>query len=165
MQGSGGLILSMPTPIEHRTASQTERKPGPTRGRNLLIPPPSSHVAFCVWPICPATRSTGLAGMKQSFGARPARSCLLSMHWIVANHKRKAAVSVSQPARPAGRRTRRLLSCRTHPSTRSTQSSAGTGERSEYIVVDENWVISSKPRGQPLGIRQRVIVFGFGHSY
>ena len=33
--------------------------------------------------------------MKQSFGARPARSCLLSMHWIVANHKRKAAVSVS----------------------------------------------------------------------
>ena len=37
------------------------------------------------WPverelICPATRSTGSAGMKQSFGARPARSCLLSMH-------------------------------------------------------------------------------------
>ena len=51
-----------------------------------LIPPPTSHVAFCVWPICPAIRSTGLAGMKQSFCARPARSCLLSMHWIVANH-------------------------------------------------------------------------------
>ena len=33
--------------------------------------------------------------MKQSFGARPARSCLLSMHWIVANHKRDGAVSVS----------------------------------------------------------------------
>jgi hypothetical protein len=54
-----------------------------------------SHFAFCVWPICPATRSTGLAGMKQSFGARPARSCLLSMHWIVANHKIEGAVSVS----------------------------------------------------------------------
>ena len=50
----GGLILSMPTPIEHRMASQTERKPGPTLGRNPLIPPPTSHVAFCVWPICPA---------------------------------------------------------------------------------------------------------------
>jgi len=35
-----------------------------------------------------------LAGMKQSFGARPARSCLLSMHWIVANHKREGAVSI-----------------------------------------------------------------------
>ena len=33
MQG-GGLILSMPTPVEHRTASQTERKPGPALGRN-----------------------------------------------------------------------------------------------------------------------------------
>ena len=33
--------------------------------------------------------------MKQSFGARPARSCLLSMHWIVANHKKEGAVSVS----------------------------------------------------------------------
>jgi hypothetical protein len=55
----------------------------------------TSHVAFCVWPICPATRSTGLAGMKRSFGARPARSCLLSMHWIVANLKREGVVSVS----------------------------------------------------------------------
>ena len=86
MQGSGGLILSMPTPIEHRTASQTERKPGPALSRNPLIPPPTSPVAFCVSPICPTTRSTGLAGMKQCFGARPARSCLLSMHWIVASH-------------------------------------------------------------------------------
>ena len=29
MQGSGGLILSMPTQIEHRTASQTGRTPRP----------------------------------------------------------------------------------------------------------------------------------------
>jgi hypothetical protein len=41
--------------------------------------------SFCVWPICPATRSTALAGMKQSFGARPVRSCLRSMPWIDAN--------------------------------------------------------------------------------
>ncbi len=95
MQGSGGLILSMPTPIAPPTASQTERKFGPTLGRNPLIPPPTWHVAFCVWPICPATRSTGLAGMKQSFGVRPARSCLLSMRCIVANHKREGAVSAS----------------------------------------------------------------------
>jgi hypothetical protein len=41
-------------------------KPGPAPGRNPLIPPPTSHVAFCVSLICPPTRSTGLAGMKQS---------------------------------------------------------------------------------------------------
>ena len=85
MQGSGGLILSMPTLIVHRTASQTERKPGPALGRNQLIPPPTSHVAFCASPICPLTRSIGLAGMKQPFGARPARSCLLLIRWIAAN--------------------------------------------------------------------------------
>ena len=46
--------------------------------------------------------------MKQSFGARPARSCLLSMHWIVANHKREGAVSVSvvgNNCRPTGATT------------------------------------------------------------
>ena len=82
-----------PDRASHGITNGTEA--GPALGRNPLIPPPTSHVAFCVWPICPATRSTGLAGMKQSFGARPARSCLLSMHWIVANHKRDGAVSVS----------------------------------------------------------------------
>ena len=69
--------------------------PNPLWAEISLIPPPTSRVAFCVWPICPTTRSTDLAGMKQSFGARPARSCLLSMHWIVANHKIEGAVSVS----------------------------------------------------------------------
>ena len=44
------------------------------------------------WPlerelICPASRSTDLAGMKRSSGARPAKFCLPSMHWIVANHR------------------------------------------------------------------------------
>jgi hypothetical protein len=32
------VILSMPTPIEHRTASQTGRTPGPALSRNPLIP-------------------------------------------------------------------------------------------------------------------------------
>ena len=82
-------------PIKYRTGSQTERKQAPALGRNSLIPPPTSHVAFCVWPICPLIHSTGLAGMKQPCGGKPARSCLLSMHWIVANHKREGAVSVS----------------------------------------------------------------------
>ncbi len=51
MQGSGRLILSMPNPIEHCTASQTKRKPSPALGRNPLIPPPTSHVACCVSPL------------------------------------------------------------------------------------------------------------------
>jgi hypothetical protein len=33
--------------------------------------------------------------MKQFFGVGLARSCLLSMHWIVANHKREGVVAVS----------------------------------------------------------------------
>ena len=94
MQGSGRLMLSMSTLIGHRRASQTERKLGPALGRNPLTPPSTSHVAFCAWPICPPTRSTGLAAMKQSYGARRARSCLLSMPWIVANHKKEGAVFV-----------------------------------------------------------------------
>ena len=48
-----------------------------------------------IWPIRPVTRPTRLAGMRQPYGARPARFCLLSTHWIAANHKREAAVSVS----------------------------------------------------------------------
>ena len=45
MQGSGGLILLMPTPIEHRMASQTERKSDPTLGRNLVDP--ATDLAHC----------------------------------------------------------------------------------------------------------------------
>ena len=82
-------------PIEHRRASQTERKPAQLWAGNPLTPPSTSHVAFCVWPICPTTRSTALADMKQPYGARPARSCLRSMPWIVASHKKEGAVSVS----------------------------------------------------------------------
>ena len=52
------------------------------------------------WPverelICVASRLSDLAGMKRSSGARPARFCLPSMHWIVANHKIEGAVSGS----------------------------------------------------------------------
>ena len=93
MQGLGGLILSRPTPIEHRTAPQTEQTPGPALDRNPLIPPPSSHVAFCVWPICPTTRSTGSADMRQPFGAKPAGPCLLLMFWIAADHRIEGPVS------------------------------------------------------------------------
>ena len=37
----------MPTPIEHRTASQTERKPGPALGRNLILIDPTTDLARC----------------------------------------------------------------------------------------------------------------------
>ena len=80
-----------PDRVSQGITNGTEACPG--SGPESIDPAPTSHVAFCVSPIWPATRSTGLAGMKQSFGARPARSCLLSMHWIVANHKREVAVS------------------------------------------------------------------------
>jgi hypothetical protein len=34
-------------------------------------------------------------GERRTFGAKSVRSCLLSMHWIAANHKREGAVFVS----------------------------------------------------------------------
>ena len=134
--------MSMPTPIEHRTASQTEQKPGPAQGQNPFMPLTSSHVAFCAWPTCPATRSTGLAGMRQSFGARPARFCLLSMHWIAANHKRGAAVSVSM----AGK-TCRLMDATTFdlagPTIYAIDAELGRAKRAIGInCVTSNCIVS-----------------------
>ena len=115
--GQSDSLDADPDRGSHGITNETEARPG--SGPNPLIPPSTSHVAFCVWPICQATRSTGLADMKQSFGARPAKSCLLSMHWIVANHTKDGAVSASaasQNCRPTSAmsvdfRTRRLLRC------------------------------------------------------
>ena len=45
MQGLGRLILSRPTPIEHRTASQTERTPGPGSGPKSVDP--AAELARC----------------------------------------------------------------------------------------------------------------------
>ena len=45
---------------------------------------------FYVSPICPITRSTASTDTKQPFGAKPARSCLLSMPWIVASQEKPA---------------------------------------------------------------------------
>jgi hypothetical protein len=80
-----------------------------------------------VWPICPAIPLTGLADMKQ--GARPARSCLLSMHWIAASRKTEDAVSSSvngKPRRPTDATTVELLTCRTYLSPHSMYSAAAT---------------------------------------
>jgi hypothetical protein len=128
-QRCGSLILSMLIPIEHCTASQMKQKPGPALDRNPLIPPP--YLARCFLRLANlATRSIGLAGMKQPFGARPARSCLLLMPWIAANHKREGAVSVSVAGKTCVATTIEL------------QSSAGTGAIGT-IVVAEDWVCSS----------------------
>ena len=80
------------------------------------IPPLSSRVAFYVSPICPTTRSTASADMKQPFGAKPARSCLRLMPWIAANHGIEGAVSVSA----AGKNCRS-----TSPRNSSSRASVG----------------------------------------
>jgi hypothetical protein len=61
-------------PIADRTTSSTQCEPRPAPNWNPPIPLPTSHVAFCVWPICPTTRWIGSAGMRQPFGAKPVRS-------------------------------------------------------------------------------------------
>ena len=63
------------TTVRRHTTSRTKRKPGQAACRMLSdLPTLSSRGAFCVLPICPTTRSTALAAMKQSFGARSAKS-------------------------------------------------------------------------------------------
>jgi hypothetical protein len=60
-QGPDGLILSIPTSIENRSALLTEVKTLAVRAANALIRPSTLHVAFCVSPICgPANRSAEL---------------------------------------------------------------------------------------------------------
>ncbi len=71
------------------------------------------------------------AGMKRSSGARPARLCLPSMHWIVANHEIEDGVSASIADKTCRPIDATIIEPSDHPSTRSTQSSAGMGERSE----------------------------------
>ena len=124
--------------ITQKTTCQFGRR-AQLRAENLSILPsvdPYADLmtALSVSPICPTSRSIASADTKQPFGAKPARSCLLSMHWIVANHKIEGAVSVlaaGNARRPRDAQTIELPD----PSTRSTQSSAGAIERSEQIVV------------------------------
>jgi hypothetical protein len=52
----------------------------PSSGRQCIDPAIDLARCFLGWPICPATRSIALADMKQSFGAKPVRSCLRSTH-------------------------------------------------------------------------------------
>ena len=59
MQGSGGLVLSMPTPIEHRTASQTATEPRPSSEPKSVDP--ATDLARCFLrlanlPSCPLDR-------------------------------------------------------------------------------------------------------------
>ena len=84
-------------PASHGITNGTETVPnsGPKSSNLPSIPPLTSRVAFCVSPICPTSRSIASVDTKQPCGAKSARSCLLSMPWIVANHKREGAVSVS----------------------------------------------------------------------
>ena len=116
----GRADSAVSTAIRHRTASRTERKPCPAPRRNRRnlpsIPPLSSRVAFCVSPICPTTRSTASADMKQPFGAKSARSFLRLMPWIAANHGIEGAVSVSA----AGKNCRS-----TSPRNSSSRASVG----------------------------------------
>ena len=82
----------------HPTTSRMKRKPCPAPCRNLSnlsFLPLSSRAASCVSPICPTTRSTASADMKQPFGAKSARSCSRLMLWIAANHRTEGLVSGS----------------------------------------------------------------------
>ena len=91
----GGLTQAVSTQIQHRTAARAKQPPSGNPSKRRSIPPPSSRVAFCDSPICPTTRSTASADMKEPFGAKPARSFLLLMPWVAANHGIEGAVSVS----------------------------------------------------------------------
>ena len=85
--------------------SPHEREIRPSSGPGSIDP--ATELARCFLRLanlssCPLDRLI-LAGMKQFFGARLARPCLLWMRWIVANHEREGAVfriSSRQTCRP-----------------------------------------------------------------
>ena len=86
-----GLTQSASNPIQQRTApTKRKRCAAPSGNRSIL--PRSSRVAFCFSPICLITRSTASADMKQTFGAKPPRSCLLLIPWTAVNHGIEGAV-------------------------------------------------------------------------
>ena len=79
-----------PDPASHGSAYG----PGDDPSKRLCIPPANSRFAFCDLPICPTTRSTASADMKQPFGAKPGRSFLPLMPWIAVNRGIEGAASV-----------------------------------------------------------------------
>jgi hypothetical protein len=72
---------------------------------------PAAELArcFCVWQICPTSRSIASADMKQPCGAKPAKSSSLSKHWIVVSHKREGAVFRADDASTDGFENQRLF--------------------------------------------------------
>jgi hypothetical protein len=90
--------LFMPSLSGRAHSTRTHRSGRQPANQSLpvlrAIPRSTLRVVFRAWPICPTSDSIVSPVMKQLFGAKPVRSCLLSMRWIVANHKKEAAVSV-----------------------------------------------------------------------
>ena len=89
------LILPLPTLIDRSTASQTERKPSHSSGPKSVDPATDLARCFLRLANLPSYPLDRLSRYEAILWRRPARSCLLSMHWIVANHKIEAAVSGS----------------------------------------------------------------------
>jgi hypothetical protein len=99
----GGLTRADSTRIHHRKAGRMKLKMYATpSGNPAKLAPLSSRVAFCFSPICPTAPSTASADMKQPFGAKRARSSLLSTSWIDANHGIDGAVYVSAISKNCG---------------------------------------------------------------
>jgi hypothetical protein len=75
MPSSGELTRAKLVTVRGHTTSRTKRKLDQVACPMLFDPPtPSLRGVFCVLPIYPITRSTVLAAMKRSFGARSAKS-------------------------------------------------------------------------------------------
>jgi hypothetical protein len=84
-------------PESHGITNGTEVVPGSAPEAVGSAVEPTAELARCFLrlPICPTTHSIASAGIKQPFGAKPARSCLRLMPWIAANHRIESAVSAS----------------------------------------------------------------------
>ena len=132
-------------------ATQAERKRCPIPGGNLSIPTPNSRIAFCVSPICPTMHSTDSAGMKQPSGAKSPRSCLRSMHWSAANHRREGAIFVSATGQGCPRATTAEVCEADYASAPSTQSSA----RGNTVHFSTLMAFSMLIGGSELCVRRR----------
>ena len=84
--GSADSVDAQSDRASHGITNGTEARP--SSGPKSVDPATDLARCFLRLANLPSYPLDRLSGMKQSFGVRPAKSCLLSMRWNVENHKK-----------------------------------------------------------------------------
>ena len=91
----GGLILPISTRFEPSHGSHKRNGSCAQLWAEIRRSLPTSHVAFCVWPICPTYPLDRLSRYEAILWRQAGQILFALDAWIVANHKIEGAVSAS----------------------------------------------------------------------